>query len=225
MATAVTAVAGSSRRPCRADPRENLSFNRCGAKHAFLTEEIDGWAVEPVTRRLVLWSSSRHVAEARGCGLAKGGCHTSMLSRQCLELGVGVIPKFAREVGSSTWQSVARRMASSGMSRGRPAARCCGCRSRDPQGSPGQGVQGLARTNSSATCRLNATLWEQCRAMTSILQKLRQGINPFRPNRPLEGAHSNRMPQIALPATTSDCNTPFVAAALPCRLLRLNRCS
>jgi hypothetical protein len=82
MATAVTAVAGSSRRPCRADPRENLSFNRRGAEYAFLTEEIDGWAVEPVTRRLVLWNSSRHVAEARGCGLAKGQWQTGMLDRQ-----------------------------------------------------------------------------------------------------------------------------------------------
>ncbi len=44
--------------------------------------------------------------------------------------------------------------------------------------------------NSSATCRLNATLCERCRAMTSILRKPRQRGQSISPIRPPAGAHS-----------------------------------
>jgi hypothetical protein len=52
--------------------------------------------------------------------------------------------------------------------------------------------------NSSATCRLNATLWERCLAMASILQKPRQrGVKYTNSNCPPAGAHSIRRVKFA----------------------------
>jgi hypothetical protein len=57
-------------------------------------------------------------------------------------------------------------------------------------------MQGLAGDNSSATCRLNAALWDRCLVMASILRKPSKGVNSNRPSCPPAGAHSRSASKI-----------------------------